>query len=526
MASASSRTGSPHTTCSPLQSKTENPPFSTIQCTTTTTLLSSTRHNANSSIKDDNLSSSTQVPPIAAAHPSSNSSTPLLLSPTPGAAVNTSKCRHLSHPCDDDLLLPLDYTKATIPTFYNKKPPLISPAPTTANLKGALGCQPQVSCVSFSRLSLQSGTHESKTNSLVSNLNYHLQESCDPSHLLLEATEVKVPLKKSGNSNNHDEEIIESSPSAAASSTSNNAFSVPLTHKLGKHCPPKLQTAAPVLNCLGQAERVVWDQIYPCISRSPPPFTPRTLTADAELQLDPSSYGGVSLRNVSWGDLADTGASLSGVTNHMRIHTAENDAEEGRVSSPQMPGCTPETMPSKNGNGLKLEVQIAEGNKTESQNPKLGDRLVRVNWELRLSKREAALRIAEERLIEEQQKLSERQLSLARSEDTFSQREEAAKNEKKAKKATLEQQAAAEAMMKSADEKSSSLEEERIKIVQERENLILWVSRLQERRKVKTALMTHLQVELMQEKTDFPLHPSAETDHFLRMNSKGIGTLD
>ncbi|KAH8968613.1 hypothetical protein BDL97_03G136100 [Sphagnum fallax] len=627
MASASSRTGSPHTTCSPLQSKTDNTPFSTIQCTTTTTLLSSTQHNANSSIKDDNLSSSTQVPPIAAAHPSSNSSTPLLLSPSPGAAVNTSKCRHLCPPCDDDLLLPLDYTKATIPTFYNKKPPLISPAPTTTNLKGALGCQPQVSCVSLSRLSLQSGTHESKTNSLASNLNYHLQESCDPSHLLLEATEVKVPLKKPGNSNNHDEGIIESLASAAASSTSNTAFSVPLTHKLGKHCPPKLQTAAPMLDCLGQAERVVWDQIYPCISRSPPPFTPRTLTADAELQLDPSSYGGVSLRNVSWGELADTRASLNGVTNHMRIHTAENDAEEGRVSSPQMPGCTPETMPSKNGNTLKLEVQIANGNKTESQNPKLGDRLGRVNWELRLSKREAALRIAEERLLEEQQKLSERQLSLARSEDTFSQREEAAKNEKKhqsseiteslklmdtgkavmkklcaalyevllqmeqkekvlqnawgeirdsaetkpgsirnssygfepelsgknnviagtmfdgistlaaegkceewcstvigicerlvsfmsrethlqqwatvleregtrlatmeeemekAKKATLEQQAAAEAMMKSADEKSSSLEEERIKIVQERENLILWVSHLQERRKAVT----------------------------------------
>jgi hypothetical protein len=117
---------------------------------------------------------------------------------------------------------------------------------------------------------------------------------------LLEATEVKVPLKKPGNSNNHDEGIIESLASAAASSTSNTAFSVPLTHKLGKHCPPKLQTAAPMLDCLGQAERVVWDQIYPCISRSPPPFTPRTLTADAELQLDPSSYGGVSLRYLSF----------------------------------------------------------------------------------------------------------------------------------------------------------------------------------------------------------------------------------
>jgi hypothetical protein len=56
----------------------------------------------------------------------------------------------------------------------------------------------------------------------------------------------------------------------------------------------------------------------------------------------------------------------------------QNDGEEGRVSSPQMPGCTPETMPSKNSNGLKLEVQIADGNKTESQNPNLGDRLGRV----------------------------------------------------------------------------------------------------------------------------------------------------
>jgi hypothetical protein len=115
-----------------------------------TTIL--TLHNANSSIKDDNLSSSTQVLPLATVHPSSNSSTPMFLSPSPGADVNTSKCMHLSLPYDDDDLLPLDYTKATIPTFYNKKPPLISHAPTTAKLKDALRCQPQVSCVSFSRL--------------------------------------------------------------------------------------------------------------------------------------------------------------------------------------------------------------------------------------------------------------------------------------------------------------------------------------------------------------------------------------
>jgi hypothetical protein len=45
---------------------------------------------------------------------------PLLLFPSLGVAVNTSKCKHLSPPYDDDDLLPLDYTKATIPTFYNK----------------------------------------------------------------------------------------------------------------------------------------------------------------------------------------------------------------------------------------------------------------------------------------------------------------------------------------------------------------------------------------------------------------------
>jgi hypothetical protein len=44
----------------------------------------------------------------------------------------------------------------------------------------------------------------------------------------------------------------------------------------------------------------------------------------------------------------------------------QNDGKEGIVSSPQMLGCTPKTMPSKNGNGLKLEVQIADVNKTES----------------------------------------------------------------------------------------------------------------------------------------------------------------
>jgi hypothetical protein len=58
---------------------------------------------------------------------------------------------------------------------------------------------------------------------------------------------------------------------------------------------------------------------------------------------------------------------------------------------------------------------------------------MQVNWELRLSKREAALKIVKERLLEEQEKFSERELSLARSKDTFFQWEKAANNEKKVK---------------------------------------------------------------------------------------------
>jgi hypothetical protein len=82
---------------------------------------------------------------------------------------------------------------------------------------------------------------------------------------------------------------------------------------------------------------------------------------------------------------------------------------------------------------LKYSCVCSSGKPDVSNHPPSDKHCLQVNWELRLSKREAALRIAEERLLEEQQKLSERQLSLARSEDTFSQREEAAKNEKKVK---------------------------------------------------------------------------------------------
>jgi hypothetical protein len=83
---------------------------------------------------------------------------------------------------------------------------------------------------------------------------------------------------------------------------------------------------------------------------------------------------------------------------------------------------------------LKYSCVCSSGKPDVSNHPPSDKYCLQVNWELRLSKREAALRIAEERLLEEQQKLSERQLSLARSEDTFSQREEAAKNEKKVKR--------------------------------------------------------------------------------------------
>lgn len=55
---------------------------------------------------------------------------------------------------------------------------------------------------------------------------------------------------------------------------------------------------------------------------------------------------------------------------------------------------------------------------------------LQVNWELRLSKREAALRIAEEKLFEEQQKLSQERLAINRCEDALSHREHDGQREK------------------------------------------------------------------------------------------------
>lgn len=57
----------------------------------------------------------------------------------------------------------------------------------------------------------------------------------------------------------------------------------------------------------------------------------------------------------------------------------------------------------------------------------------------------------------------------------------------KAKEAAKDQRAKAEAIFKSAEEQMSSTEVERGKLNKERENLLLWVAHLQERRKVRIA---------------------------------------
>lgn len=49
---------------------------------------------------------------------------------------------------------------------------------------------------------------------------------------------------------------------------------------------------------------------------------------------------------------------------------------------------------------------------------------MQVNWELRLSKREAALRIAEEKILEDQQYISQARLAVSRCEDSLRQREQ------------------------------------------------------------------------------------------------------
>lgn len=59
-----------------------------------------------------------------------------------------------------------------------------------------------------------------------------------------------------------------------------------------------------------------------------------------------------------------------------------------------------------------------------------------------------------------------------------------AKEIAKAKEAANEQCARSEDMMKCADEQAACMDEERVKLARERDNLILWVTHLQERRKV------------------------------------------
>lgn len=48
---------------------------------------------------------------------------------------------------------------------------------------------------------------------------------------------------------------------------------------------------------------------------------------------------------------------------------------------------------------------------------------MQINWELRLSKREAALRIAEEKVLEEQHSVSQARLAVSRCEANLRQRE-------------------------------------------------------------------------------------------------------
>lgn len=58
----------------------------------------------------------------------------------------------------------------------------------------------------------------------------------------------------------------------------------------------------------------------------------------------------------------------------------------------------------------------------------------------------------------------------------------------KAKEAASEQCARSENMMKCAEEQAACMDEERVKLARERDNLILWVTHLQERRKVLSCI--------------------------------------
>ncbi|CAM6108503.1 unnamed protein product [Calypogeia fissa] len=219
--------------------------------------------------------------------------------------------------------------------------------------------------------------------------------------------------------------IWSSSVNSPGTFISSNPPADPATYSSGKG-PPGLQMPGG-LEELGSTEVAQ-------SSRSPPPVTPSASSArDTELHSDGSTFEpgtklrGSQKRNHSM-KMPEGNRVMSEWTFNKKSVSNHIVPEDRSVTDRRIGFGTSDYSPVFGGKTFKLDAQLDWKDRKEMSalvQQKLDQTIGKVEWELRLSKRESKLRNAEETLLEEQQKLSEARLALCKCEDALSQREEA-----------------------------------------------------------------------------------------------------
>ncbi|KAL2632589.1 hypothetical protein R1flu_004068 [Riccia fluitans] len=170
-------------------------------------------------------------------------------------------------------------------------------------------------------------------------------------------------------------------------------------------------------------------------SRSPPPVTPSASSArETELQSDNSqmesrgNFRGKQLRRQPWQTPIELSLLHTERAPNVKRLPSQTVLEEKRLISDlnhdsEAANCIPSLIVKAS----RPEAQIDWQDRTEIcalMQKKLDHTVNKVEWELRLSKKESRLRSAEEALLEEQQKLAEQRIALSKFETILSQREE------------------------------------------------------------------------------------------------------
>ncbi|XP_024396324.1 uncharacterized protein [Physcomitrium patens] len=323
---------------------------------------------------------------------------------SPSASM-ASSCQNSGKTSKDGQVSPSSetmYSRATVPTFFCDKPPH-GPVVQSISKTPTLGNEKYVSCAA----SINSRQSLRKKNEFRRELRTSLKL---PKILGLECPDQSTsPTKFSTGDDMHDcdAEMIESLHPIAYPSSSD-----PATYSSGKG-PPESH-----LSSLKHSE----ESNDPHIDQSrSPPSAPHIPVPGANLHLNPLEFGALD-RNISWRILAERGVLAAGALRLDRT-SSELNLEDAKNLSNDMSSKNVNESPSMNGSMLKLEVQVDKKDIFEPENVKLGQNLGRINWELRLSKREAALRIAEEKVLEEQHSVSQARLAVSRCEANLRQRE-------------------------------------------------------------------------------------------------------